>query len=336
MDSTVGLSPENPTLPSLLKKAGYETYLVGKWHMGFSLKFSPIKHGFDEFFGFNGGGIDYISHTDPYGNNDLYENETLVTRDGYMTDLLSQRAEDIIRRKHDKPFFLCVTFNAPHWPWQVPGDAAYPHGFQSWQQNGNPSKYAGMVKSMDSAIGRIVKLVDDMGLANNTVVIFTSDNGGERFSDQGIYKGSKMMLWEGGIREPAIVRWPGKIKENSTSLQVVTTFDWTATILGLAKAKADPKFPLDGIDVSEILAEKKPEVKRTLYWRISQRRNHKAMRDGVWKWIRDEKNEEYLFDVSRDPSEKEDLKTKYPEIFERLKKKYEAWEASMLKPLGPV
>ena len=332
-DSSVGLSPNHPSLPSLLKNAGYETYLVGKWHLGFDLKYSPLKHGFDYFFGFNGGGIDYISHTDPNGNNDLFENDHLITRDGYMTDLLTAKSIEIIKKKHNKPFFLCVTFNAPHWPWQAPGDKVYPLGFAKWREGGSASIYASMVKNLDTAVGKIVQTIDDLNLADNTVIIFTSDNGGEKYSDNGIYQGRKLTLWEGGIREPAFVRWPGKIKENSVTNQVTTTFDWTATILSLAHAKPDPKFSLDGMDITQILTGKKKETERTLYWRISQRRESKAMRDGKWKWLQDEKGNEYLFDLVVDPEEKNNLKDNFPEVFQRLKKKYSDWEKKMLKPL---
>jgi len=332
-DSAVGLPPNHPSLPSLLKNAGYETYLVGKWHLGFDTKFAPRKNGFDEFFGFHGGAVDYISHTAATGDNDLYENETPVIINGYMTDLLTDKAVDIIKRVHHKPFFLCVTFSAPHWPWQVRGDKAYPLGFLKWQEGGSASIYALMMESLDTAVGKIVKTIDDLGLARKTVIIFTSDNGGERYSDNGIYQGRKMSLWEGGIREPAFVRWTGKIKENTESKQVVTTFDWTATVLSLAQAKADPKFALDGMDVTKALLGSKKEIDRTLYWRVSQRRDNKAMREGNWKWLKDEKGNEYLFDLINDPTEKNNLKEKYPQIFQKLKNKYTTWEKPMLKPL---
>ena len=170
-------------------------------------------------------------------------------------------------------------------------------------------------------------------MSNNTVIIFTSDNGGERYSDNGIYKSGKMNLWEGGIREPAFIRWNGKLKENSVTTQVATTMDWTVTILALAGAKADKKFPMDGIDLMPVLTGKKSEVKRTLYWRIFQRNQHKAMRDGKWKYLQDEKGNEWLFDLSTDPKEQNNLKDNEPGIFNALKKKYSEWEQQVLKPV---
>jgi arylsulfatase A-like enzyme len=332
-DSLVGLSPETPSIAGLLKKAGYETYLVGKWHLGYKPEFSPNRNGFDYFYGFHTGATDYVSHTSPNGSNDLYENDIPQTMSGYMTDILTEKAIGIIKRNHTKPFFLSVMFNAPHWPWQGPKDSAYPRGMQNWTKGGSPAIYAEMMKSLDDAVGRIVKTVDDANLASNTVIIFTSDNGGERFSDNGIYKGRKMSLWEGGIREPAFVRWRGKINENSLTNQVTTTMDWTATILSIAGAKPDPKFPLDGIDIMPMLLGKKKEVDRTLYWRISQRNQHKAMRNSKWKYFRDEKGNEYLFDLSVDPKEENNLKDQQQAIFNELKNKYSAWEKTVLKPI---
>ena len=326
-DSLVGLTPSTPSVAALMKKAGYETYLVGKWHLGYSVENSPNRNGFDYFYGFHAGAIDYISHS-----NDLYENEKRIEQPGYTTNLWADKAVELINKPHTKPFFLAIMFNAPHWPWQVPGDKPYPDGFENWTKGGSPSIYAEMIKSLDSAIGKIVETVDNKKLTN-TVIIFTSDNGGERYSDNSPYKGSKMSLWEGGIREPAFVRWPGKIKEGSVTNQIVTTMDWTATILSLAGGKADKKFRLDGINVTPILTSKNKDVERTLYWRIFQRKQNKAVRDGNWKWLQDEKGNEYLFDLNVDPTENNNVKDQHKDIFEKLRTKYLKWEATMLKPI---
>jgi arylsulfatase A-like enzyme len=264
-DSLVGLTHDQTSIASLLRKGGYETFLVGKWHLGFASQYSPIKNGFNEFYGFHGGGIDYVSHTDPNGKNDLYDNDRPARQSGYMTDLLTERTLDIINRDHASPFFLCVMFNAPHWPWQAPGDAVYPLGNDNWRKGGSPETYAGIMKSLDDAVGTIMKALDDKGLADNTVVFFTSDNGGERFSDMGKYSGRKAILKEGGIRVPAIMRWPGIIPAGATTEQVAITMDWTATILALTNTKPDKKFPLDGINLMPVITEKRRPIQRTLY-----------------------------------------------------------------------
>ncbi|HJS54103.1 MAG TPA: sulfatase-like hydrolase/transferase [Chitinophagaceae bacterium] len=333
-DSLAGLSPETPSVAYWLKESGYETYLVGKWHLGFRPEHAPNKNGFDYFFGFKTGATDYISHTAFKGEPDLYENDILIQRQGYITDILGEKAIDIIRQPHQKPFFLALMFNAPHWPWQAPGDKPVPYGdAREWSKGGSARVYAAMMKSLDDAVGNVVKAIDDLKLSTNTVIIFTSDNGGERLSDNGIYKGGKMQLWEGGIREPAFIRWAGKFKENSITDQVVTTMDWTATILSIAGAKADKNFPLDGIDLMPLLTGKQRVVQRTLYWRIFQRNQHKAIRDGKWKWLQDEKGVEYLFDLVNDPSEKNNLKQNHPSILLQLKNKFSEWEKTMLAPL---
>src|SRR3569833_3891656 len=142
-----------------------------------------------------------------------------------------------------------------------------------------------------------------------------------------------MDLWEGGIREPAFIRWPGKISANASTNQVVTTTDRTASILALAGAKADPKFPLDGVNIIPVFLGQKKPFNRTLYWRVSQRNQNKAMRDGKWKWLQDEKGVEYLFDLETDPFEQHNLKEKEKDEFKKLKKMYQKWEASMLTPI---
>ena len=330
-DSLVGLSPEFPSVAGLLRKAGYETYLVGKWHLGYQAQYSPVQNGFDYFYGFHAGAIDYISH-----RNGLYENEKPVKQEGYTTNIWADKAVAIMSKQRSKPFFLAVMFNAPHWPWQAPGDKPYPDPdirFDNWRVGGSAEIFANMMKCLDSAVGRIVRAVDDLHPGNNTVIIFTSDNGGERYSDNGIYKGRKSTLWEGGIREPAFVRWTGVIKENSVTNQVATTMDWTSTILSAAGVAADSRSSLDGMDLLPILTGAGKEVDRTLFWRIFQRNQHKAIRDGKWKWLQDEKGNEYLFDLQEDPSEKNNLGEKYKDIVLRLKNKYREWEAVMLTPI---
>lgn len=331
-DSMVGLSPDYPSLPALLKKAGYETSLVGKWHLGYKPEYSPNKNGFDYFFGFNAGGIDYVDHRNPRNIPDLHENENKVTRNGYLTDIWADKAVEIIRRPHDKPFFLSVQFNAPHWPWQAPGDPAYPDTL-NWHKGGTPEKYAAMVISLDAAIGRIMEAVDQAGIANRTLIIFTSDNGGEEFSDMGIYRGKKESVWEGGVRVPALVRWTSVVPPGTLTQQPAITMDWTATILAAAGASADPAFPLDGINLLP-WALGQPKIKpRTFYWRLFQEFKQKAVRDGDWKYVQTEEGE-FLFDLLNDPAEKNNLYNAFPARFNRLKKKFAAWERTVLKPVG--
>ncbi len=319
-------------MATALQKAGYETMLVGKWHLGFSPGFNPNRNGFDYFFGHHGGGVDYVSHSAPNGAMDLYENEVPIKREGYLTDLFKDKAIELISRKHEKPFFMALMFNAPHWPWQGPGDPPYPDTM-GFKRGGSQKTYAAMMKSLDDAVGRIMQVLTEQHLEKNTLVIFTSDNGGEKYSDMGPYQGSKMTLWEGGVRVPAMMYWPGKIKAGSVTEQPVITMDWTATILALAGATLPGNVKPDGINMMPTAFGNKTIQSRTFYWRLFQRNNHKAMRDGDWKYFQDEKGNEYLFNLAKDPSEKNNVKELEPSSFSLLKKKYADWESIMLTPV---
>jgi arylsulfatase A-like enzyme len=331
-DSAFGITKEIPSLGAMMKASGYETVLIGKWHLGFMPHQSPMQNGFDYFFGIHSGGADYISHKGENGTrvHDLYENDTLNYTEGYLTDLFSQKAVSFIKQKHQKPFFLMLTYTAPHWPWQGPTDLPYPDSL-NFSSGGSPEIYEAMMKSLDDGIGSIMAALDEQQL-KNTLVIFTNDNGGEKYSDNGGLTQAKFTLWEGGIRVPAIVRWPGKISEGITSEQVVTTMDWTATMLKAAKAKTKKKFPLDGIDVMPVLTGKVANIDRTLYWRVFQRKKQKAVRDGKWKYLIDEKGE-YLFDLSIDREEKNNLKDVEKARFEKMKLMLVEWEKTLLAPI---
>jgi arylsulfatase A-like enzyme len=189
-----------------------------------------------------------------------------------------------------------------------------------------------MMISLDAAVGNIMKTLDDEQLSNQTIVIFTNDNGGERYSDNGGLAKAKGTLWEGGIKVPAFVRWPGKINAGVITQQAVITMDWTKTILSVGAGKAHNDFPLDGIDLIPVLIGKKKNIDRIFYWRTFQRIKQKAIRDGNWKYLQDERGE-WLFNLGDDPGEKNDLKAKEEIIFTRLKKAFADWEKTVLQPI---
>ncbi len=330
-DSAVGLSGSYPSIATMIKSAGYKTALIGKWHLGFLPEYSPGKNGFDYFFGIHSGAADFISHKGDGRRHDLHENENPVYPKGYLTDLFTRKAIDYIKQPHTEPFFLALNYTAPHWPWQGPTDKAYDDTVD-FRKGGSPAIYAAMMKSLDDGIGQIMQALEEENLSGNTLIIFTNDNGGERYSDNGAFSNGKMSLWEGGIRVPAIVRWPGKIQAGIFTNQPAITMDWTATILATAGAKPHPDFPLDGIDLMPICTGTKKETGRTFYWRIFQRAKQKAIREGNWKYLKVE-NEEYLFDLSVDPGEKTNLKKNDAEIFNRLKNQFEQWEKKVLTPV---
>jgi arylsulfatase A-like enzyme len=325
----MGLLPDPPTLSRLLKDAGYETSLVGKWHLGVLPQFHPLRHGFDEFYGFLGAAADYVSHADTEYRRPLFQDgERPVRTTGYLTDLFTRRAVEIVSRRRRGPFFLNLQYNAPHWPWQAPGDPVHPDTANA-RSGGSPETYARMVGSMDEGIGRILEALHASGAERDTLVVFTSDNGGERFSHMGPFSRSKMTLSEGGVRVAALARWPGQIAPGSSSGQVAVTMDWTATLLALAGAR--PTQPLDGIDLMPALTGS-PSSDRDLYWRISQRRQEKAMRAGKWKYLR-KADGEFLYDLAADPGELQDRRAAEPAVFAALQRKYAAWEAEVLPPL---
>jgi arylsulfatase A-like enzyme len=332
-DSAIGLTPNYTSIASLLKTAGYHTAMIGKWHLGIQPEHRPLKNGFDYFYGILTGAADYISHKThtKARTHDLYENNEPLHSKGYLTDLITDKVISFLKLKHDKPFFLALTYTAPHWPWQGRKDKAYPDTIE-FTQGGSAKIYAEMMKILDDGIGKILETLDKKNLTKNTLIIFTNDNGGEKYSDNGGLSSMKMNLLEGGIRVPAIIRWPGKIPTGSVTNQVAITMDWSATILAVAGATPDKQFPLDGINLLPVVTGDKQEVARTLYWRTFQRANQKAIRDGNWKYfVRD--NSENLFDLSSDPAEKTDLKNNHPEIFNRLKAQYATWEKSVLEPV---
>jgi arylsulfatase A-like enzyme len=329
----VGLEPKPATLARLLKDAGYETALVGKWHLGLLPQFHPLRHGFDEFYGFLGPAADYASHVDTESRSDSYfhDGERPVHEAGYLTDLFTSRAVTIVGRKRRAPLFLSLQYNAPHWPWQGPGDPAYADTLR-WTAGGSPETYARMVRSMDEGVGRVLDALHRRGLERDTLVVFTSDNGGERFSHMGPFSEGKMTLREGGIRVAAMARWPGVIGAGRRCEQVCATFDLAATAAALAGGHADPAAPFDGIDLTPALTGGAPKP-RDLFWRISQRRQQKAMRSGDWKYFASAKDGAQLFDLASDPGEKRDLKAERPELLAELERKYAAWERELLPPI---
>lgn len=273
----VGLDPGHPTIASLLKKSGYDTALFGKWHLGFRPEWGPNAHGFDEFFGVLAGASDYFLHKNGLGEPDLFENLTPVQRNGYLTDLLTERAISYVSRRHTSPFFLSLQYTAPHWPWQGPnGGESVDFSDQkieplSMGGGGSLKLYAEMMRSLDEGIGRVMKALRAAGLDQKTLVIFTSDNGGERFSYHWPFSGQKGALLEGGIRVPAIVRWPGVVPANRETRQMAITMDWTATILAAAQTPAADGYGLDGTDLLPVIKGASPVYDRTFFWRSTLR-----------------------------------------------------------------
>jgi arylsulfatase A-like enzyme len=344
---TEGLEAPVPTLAHRLRDAGYHTGLVGKWHLGWEPRFWPGERGFDRWFAILSGGADYVLHRstepgNPAGDHDLYQDGKLIRADGYLTDIFTAQAEAFLRSAKP-PFFLNLEYSAPHWPWQQRGDPAYPDDKDPSTHGGSPAIYAGMMKALDEGVARVLAVLEETGQAEHTIVIFTSDNGGEIFSDMGGLEGMKLQLWEGGIRVPAFVRWPGIVAAGRTTDQVATTLDWTATMLAAAGIATGPE--LDGMDLGPHLRGEVATSERTVFWRSTRWGVQHAVRQGDWKYLRVDARQararrpdtgEFLFDLGRDPQEKRNLAADRPEILERLRRAYAEWEAGMLAPIEPV
>jgi arylsulfatase A-like enzyme len=329
----IGLPPSHPTLPSLLKAAGYRTALVGKWHLGHPPAFGPLKSGYDEYFGPMAGGVDYFTHCDSRGQHDLWEGETLAPTDGYLTDLLSRRAVDVVERaarEPGTPFLLSLHYTAPHWPWETRDDADLAPQVRDnlfHLDGGNVETYRRMIRQMDEGIGALMAALRRLGLERDTLVVFTSDNGGERFSDTWPLVGGKMDLTEGGIRVPWIAHWPATIPAGTHSAQPCMTMDWSATMLDAAGVPADAAHPLDGVSMLPVLRDPSRTFGRPLHWRMKHR-GQRALRDGSWKYLRVDEVD-YLFDLSRDERERANLAKREPERLAAMRDAWEAWNATM-------
>ncbi|MEZ5742711.1 MAG: sulfatase-like hydrolase/transferase [Sphingomonadaceae bacterium] len=334
----IGLPPEHPTMPSLLRKLGYRTSLIGKWHLGALPHYGPLKSGYDEFWGIRQGGVDYFTHK-IYGMEDLWDGTTQIEEQGYLTELLADRALHTLeqRAKDDKPWLISLHLTAPHWPWEGPDDQEESARLDAKGQGaelaiahydgGSMETYAEMVTYMDRQIGRVLAKLTELGMDQDTVVVFTSDNGGERFSDTWPFTGKKTELLEGGLRIPAIVRWPGLSTPGTTSDAQIMSMDWLPTFLAAAGGAPDKRYPSDGVDIRAAIAGRGlPE--RPLFWRF---RNHgqEAARMGQYKYLKIAGNS-FLFDVVADPLERGNLKERMPDRFAELSAKWEEWNATML------
>lgn len=330
-DATLGLPPAHPTLPSLLRDAGYATALVGKWHLGYLPHFGPIRSGYQEFFGSLSGGMDYFTHRDTAGRHDLYDGETETHPTGYLTDLISDRAVDFIARKGAAPFLLSVHYNAPHWPWLTREDEAEARRIEKLYHfdGGSVVTYLTMIRQMDEGIGRILKALTKARAARDTVVVFTSDNGGERFSDTWPLVGKKMDLLEGGIRVPYIVRWPAKVRPGRVTAQPAITMDWVATILAAAGVAPHPDYPLDGVSLLPVLRNPSKTFARELYWKMLYR-HQQALRAGDWKYLSVE-GDEFLFNLAADPRERANLARRDPGRLAAMRARYRAWDDALPK-----
>ena len=335
--AVLGLPPEHPTLPSLLQAAGYRTALTGKWHLGYPPAFGPLRSGYDGFFGPMAGGVDYFTHCNSTGVHDLWFGEEEKKEDGYLTDLISHHAVDYVNRMAQQAalFFLSLHYTAPHWPWESRDDEAVAATVADnifHLQGGNIHSYRRMIHHMDEGIGWVMQALEKHGLRDNTLVVFTSDNGGERFSDNWPLVGGKMDLTEGGIRVPWIAHWPASIAPSTVSEQQCMTMDWSATVLDAAGVGAHADYPLDGISLLPVLRDATHRFARPLHWRMNHR-SQRALRDGDWKYLKVGENED-LFNIPADERERANRAHLEPGRMTEMRQAWLDWNASM-PPIPP-
>jgi arylsulfatase A-like enzyme len=315
--------------------------------------FSPLKIGFDVFFGNLDGAMDYFTHLDTRGEQDLYEGETPIEMQGYYTSLIADRAVSYVNEQSaDVPFYMQVNWNAPHWPWEGPGDEAVAAEIASQFANpanmnplrhadgGSIAKYAELVEAMDTGIGQILDALEAKGLADDTIVIFCSDNGGERYSFMWPFVGEKGDITEGGIRVPFLFSWPAAVDGGQWTDATCITMDWTASLLAAAHCSPSVDWPLDGVNLLPWLIDGADHPLHTLFWRIA---SQGALRKGAYKFIVDNRPHpglgnwplfpgvrHQLFDVSGDGREHADLAALHPELLAEMKAEWKAYAATLL------
>ncbi len=336
-DAERGLPVTGRSLPQLLKNNGYATGLVGKWHLGYKADVGPNAHGFDYFWGFKSGLVDYYQHTDQAGNHDLYENETPTRVDGYMTDLITERSVKFIEDHANAPFFLEVTYNAAHWPFQVPDKPSVAPGNARFVQpqdadTSTRQDYVAVLERADQGVGKILAALDRRGLSRNTLIIYTQDNGGEWLSRNAPFFHRKDTVWEGGVRVPLVARWPGRIPSGKTSPQVGNMFDLLPTLLAATGAAVPADAKLDGVSLLPVMEGRAQPVERTLFFRnVLPARTQRAVRKGDWKLMVDGPNV-MVFNLRDDPGERNDLARTRQDLARQLRPLIAEWEKDVAAP----
>ncbi len=354
-----GMDVREVLISNVLQEAGYQCGIFGKWDLGSLNRFLPQQRGFDRFYGFVNTGIDYFTH-ERYGVPSMYDgNElTIADRGTYCTDLFRREAVRFLEAHRDGPFFLYLPFNAPHNASNldpaIRGAAQAPEDFKALfpdldnslrlvERNGEelmlPTaerrrlEYLASIASMDAAIGEILELLDEWEIAENTLVIFLSDNGGSGGADNSPLRGHKSQMYEGGIRVCAMARWPGVIPAGSVNEEFLTTLEVFPTLAAVAGASMPEGVILDGFDLLPTARGDSPSSRTEMFW---QRRDHSAARVGDWKWIRIGETE-LLFNLSVDPGESTDLADVHLEKLDTLRSAFAAWEQELQasEPRGP-
>jgi arylsulfatase A-like enzyme len=327
------LAPDAELLPAALNTVGYRTAMVGKWHLGLGEPNLPNSRGFGFFHGFLGDMMDDYYHHRRHGINYMRRDRTEIDPPGHATDLFTQWTCEWLRQhKSDKPFFVYLAYNAPHSPIQPPEENLRRYKARHPGVPEKRARLAALVEHTDSGIGKVMEALDQSGHAANTLVLFTSDNGGAGYfgSDNGPLAGGKQDMLEGGLRVPMCAVWPERIERGSVSDRVALTMDLFPTICEAAGAKID--HPIDGRSVlPALLGKPQPPEDRYLFWvrleggRRYQGKPYYGARHGDWKLLQNDATEPYrLYNLADDPAETTDVSARHPAVFTDLKKALDA------------
>jgi arylsulfatase A len=329
----LGLPLGEVTLADRMRAAGYATGAFGKWHLGFRDEYNPLKRGFDEYFGELLGHADFYRHRYYDGTRALRDGLEAVEMDGrYFTDLVNERAANFVRKRAGggKPFFLYVPHLAVHAPFQAPDAPETPMVTKESMLKGSRAIYKAMLERVDAGVGMLLKALEETGVADRTLVVFSSDNGGERWASNAPLFHHKATLWEGGIRVPCLMRWPGVIPAGTRSGVPGITMDLSATFLAAAGGEMPKDKPFDGVDLLPLITGRQEAGERTFCWRMQRsNRTMKAIRRGKWKYVNDGNTMDLLFDLEADIAERRNLNFEHPEVVDELKRRMADWEAEM-------
>ena len=343
-DTKAGMPLEEQMISEVLKPVGYTSSIIGKWHMGLHPKFHPNKRGFDHFYGFLNGGHDYLPelliHKDIYNlpkggrhyATKLNHNSEIVEIDEYLTDELSHEAVKFIEREQDNPFFLYLAYNAPHGPMQATQNYL---DRNKHIKNKKRQTYAAMITAVDDGVGQVLAKLKALGLDENTMVFFLSDNGGSRKhpSSNAPLRGHKSDYFEGGIHVPFAVRWPGKIPAGQIYENSVSSLDILGTFAALTNAPIAKKRPLDGVNLMPYITGKDKGLPHdVLFWRNFDQ-GTLATRRGDSKVIHSKKDGDHLYNLATDLSETRNLIEKSNAQFEQQKAEVKAWEQELIDPV---
>lgn len=323
-----GLSLEETTLAQRFKAAGFSTGMVGKWHLGFQPKFHPTQRGFDEFYGFLGGAHSYFPEGG--GNNPILRGTEPIQEPEYLTDALTREAVAYVERHKNQPFFLYLTYNAVHNP-----QHAKPEHLEKFASITDVRRrtYAGLLTALDEGVGRVLSTVKKSGLEEDTIVAFISDNGGPEAngSTNGPLNGQKAATWEGGIRVPFLISWPGHLTPDREYSHPVIQLDLGPTVLAAAGVAVPDSEKLDGVNLLPYLQGEKNDAPHTsLYWRFGEQI---ALRQGDWKLLKVRGDTQpRLYNLKDDIGEKTDLAAAKPELVQKLQQDWDTWNATLGKP----